>query len=88
MQYNLQLLKAMLEVCAAWQLLATHTSHLSLQVSAMDGQVDQSTYSHVIRLWVKDVRDRSSQQATSSLEVSQLSDSEVRVHLFNVCLVS
>ena len=44
----------------------------------MDRQVDQTTYSHVIRLWVKDVRDRSNQRATPSLEVSQLSsDSEV-----------
>ena len=42
--------------------------------------VDETTYSSVIRLWVKDVRDRSNQQP--SLEVSQLSsESEVRGHI-------
>jgi hypothetical protein len=43
--------------------------------SGSSGLVDLATYSHVIRLWVKDVRDRSNQQP--SLEVSQISsDSE------------
>lgn len=52
---------------------------ISLQKSGATGLVDLDTYSHVIRLWVKDVRDRSNQH--SSLEVSQISDSEVRVRL-------
>lgn len=79
MVYNLQLLKAMLEV---WSYVChSLMTSSSLQVSAVDGCVDQATYSHVIRLWVKDVRERSNQQATT-LEVSQLSDSEVRGHSF------
>lgn len=45
----------------------------------MDGLVDQETYSCVIRMWVKDVRDRSdSEGSPQPLEVSQLSESEVR----------
>ena len=67
----------------------THThSRIPLpagQVSGVGRRVDQATYSHVIRLWVKDVRDRSNQHATPSLEVSQLSsDSEVRGQVFSV----
>ena len=46
MQYNLHLLKAMLE-CN----------------STAEGKVDQPTYSHIIRMWVKDVRDRSEKAA-------------------------
>ncbi len=59
-QYNLQLLKAMLEV------------------NAVEGVVDEETYSHVIRMWVKDLRDRNGSGSQQPLEVSQLSDSEVR----------
>ena len=38
--------------------------------------MDEATYTHIIRMWVKDVRDRSER---SSLEVTALSDSEVSV---------
>ncbi len=49
-----------------------------LEVKAVDGMVDLETYCHVIRMWVKDVRDRSgSEGSPQPLEVSQLSDSEV-----------
>ena len=80
MQYNLQLLKAMLEE-VKYKHIHRATSYISdPQVSSVDGHVDQATYSRVIRLWVKDVRDRCHQQATPSLEVSQLSsDSEVSI---------
>ena len=90
-QYNLQLLRAMLEVSGLSLTLplllrdCLPSLALGLQVSAVEGKVDQDTYSHVIRLWVKDVRDRSNQQAAPSLEVSQLSDSEVRAHRVLVC---
>ena len=90
-QYNLQLLRAMLEVSGLSLTLplllrdCLPSLALGLQVSAVEGKVDQDTYSHVIRLWVKDVRDRSNQQAAPSLEVSQLSDSEVRVNRVLVC---
>ena len=44
------------------------------------------TYSRVIRLWVKDIRDRSSQQ---SLEVSLISsDSEVRGSILHDTIAS
>ena len=31
--------------------------------STDEGKVDQPTYSHIIRMWVKDVRDRSEKAA-------------------------
>ena len=31
--------------------------------STAEGKVDQPTYSHIIRMWVKDVRDRSEKAA-------------------------
>ena len=40
------------------------------------GCVDQATYSHIIRKWVKNIRDRED-EGGSPIEVSQLSDSEV-----------
>ena len=58
-QYNLHLLKAMLEC------------------NAVEGKVDEATYSHIIRMWVKDVRDRSERASPQSLEVTPLSDSDV-----------
>ena len=49
-----------------------------LEMNAVDGMVDEATYSHVIRKWVKDVRNRSGRESLPQpLEVSQLSDSEV-----------
>lgn len=39
------------------------------------GCVDQATYSHIIRKWVKNIRDRED-EGGSPIEVSQLSDSE------------
>jgi len=47
-----------------------------LECNAVEGRVDEATYTHIIRMWVKDVRDRSER---SSLEVTALSDSEVSV---------
>ena len=61
LQYNLQLLQAMLEC------------------NAVEGQVDEATYTHIIRMWVKDVRDRSEQSSPVPLEVTAISDSEVSV---------
>lgn len=59
LQYNLHLLKAMLEC------------------NAIEDRVDQTTYSHIIKMWVKDVRGRCDKSPLHSLplEVSQLSDS-------------
>ena len=53
-----------------------------LECNAVEGRVDEATYTHIIRMWVKDVRDRSER---SSLEVTALSDSEVSVCVC-VCL--
>ena len=55
LQYNLHLLKAMLEC------------------NAVDSQVDQTTYSHIIKMWVKDVRGRIDKSPPHSppLEVSE-----------------
>ena len=79
-QYNLQLLKAMLEEVYTHRPTLSHSESPTEQKSGGSGVVDLETYSHVIRLWVKDVRDRSNQQPP--LELSQLSsDSEVRVQI-------
>lgn len=46
-----------------------------LDCNAVDGQVDQATYSHIIKMWVKDVRGRTthslSPPPSPALEVSQ-----------------
>ncbi len=46
-----------------------------LDCNAVDGQVDQATYSHIIKMWVKDVRGRTthslSPPPSPPLEVSQ-----------------
>ena len=66
MQYNLHLLKAMLE-CN----------------STAEGKVDQPTYSHIIRMWVKDVRDRTEKAAAPepTLEVHRFTCSWLCVSL-------
>ena len=48
-----------------------------LECNAIEGQVDEATYTHIIRMWVKDVRDRSEQSSPVPLEVTAISDSEV-----------
>ncbi len=45
-----------------------------LECNSTDGKVDQTAYSHIIKMWVKDVRGRTETNETD-LEVSALSDS-------------